>query len=142
VAEQDAIPVRVSQVLLIDGEDQQYIQLQEVLPEESDRTPRVLTMVIGRGEAREISRLLRQVPSLRPLTHELLESILEKLGGELREVVIHDLKEHTFFAELRIDHQGGSLAVDCRPSDAVALSLLASKPIFATEKVLASPPAD
>ena len=57
------------------------------------------------------------------------------LDGQLTEAVIHDLREHTYFAELHIESRGTTLRVDCRPSDAIALSLRASSPIFVMDNV-------
>ena len=131
--------VRLSRLVLVDHAEPQYLQLEEVTP---TAEPRQLTMVIGASEAREIQRCMQQVESPRPLTHELAFSLMEGLGGGLQEAVIHDLEEGTYFAELRLEKDGEILAVDCRPSDAVALTLRGTAPIFVTEQVWSAAASD
>ena len=78
-------------------------------------------------------------PPPRPLTHDLLKAVIEKLGGEVQDVVITRMVEHTYFAEVRIRNASGEvLAIDSRPSDAIALAVhhSPSKPIFVSEEVL------
>jgi bifunctional DNase/RNase len=79
---------------------------------------------------------VRNLPSPRPLTHDLVTNAIEQLGGEIQDVVISDLKEHTYFAKLRIRHEGELLEVDSRPSDAIALAVTAKVPIYVSEDVL------
>jgi bifunctional DNase/RNase len=62
--------------------------------------------------------------------------VIEELGGEVQDVIISDLKEHTYFAKLRVRHEGELVEVDCRPSDAIAVAVTARVPIFVNEEVL------
>ena len=62
-------------------------------------------------------------PRRRPLTHDLLVSVVEHMGGELQDIVISELREHTYFAKLRIRHDGELIEVDSRPSDAIAVAV-------------------
>src|SRR6266404_5397421 len=83
--------------------------------------------------------MLREVegePSPRPLTHDLVASVVEHLGGELQDIFISELRDHTYFAKLRIRQDGELIEVDSRPSDAIALAVTASVPIYVAEDVL------
>lgn len=123
---------RVSRLILVDGHEQQYLELSEASDALSKRS---LTMVIGRSAAVEITQCLKDEPSVRPMTHELAHALVEKLSGTVKETVIHELDQGTYFAELRIERDGDVFGIDCRPSDAIALSLRGSAPIYITEKV-------
>jgi len=70
------------------------------------------------------------------MTHDLLGSVIEAMGGRLAKVVVTDLKDHTFYASLVIDRGGEEVLVDARPSDAVALAVAGSTPIFVEDHVL------
>jgi bifunctional DNase/RNase len=70
------------------------------------------------------------------MTHDLLKSILEGLGVTVRQVVVNDLKDNTFFAVIELNHNGNVINIDARPSDAIALALRVNAPIFVTEKVV------
>ena len=74
----------------------------------------------------------------RPLTHDLIVNVVENLGGELQDVVISELKEHTYFARLRVRHQGELIEIDARPSDAIAVAVTCNPPlpIYVNEDVL------
>jgi uncharacterized protein len=98
---------------------------------------RLLPIYIGGPEATAIALALEgDVPS-RPLTHDLLRNVLIELGAEVVQVIITDLQEHTFFAELHLRVGGVTHVVSCRPSDAVALAVRAGTPLFAADQVLA-----
>lgn len=125
-------PARVSRLILVDGQDQQYLELQE---EREVGDPRKITMVIGRSAAVEIQKCLKREDDARPMTHELAYGLLQRLDGRIREMVIHELDHGTYFAELRVERGDEVFGVDCRPSDGIALSLRGSAPIFVTEKV-------
>ena len=79
---------------------------------------------------------LEDVKAKRPMTHDLLASLIDELGGEARRVVIRDLIENTFFAWIEIETSTGSHQIDSRPSDALALALRLELPIFVREDVL------
>jgi len=70
------------------------------------------------------------------LTHDLLASVIEHLGGELERIVVHDLRDHTFYAKLIIRRNGELIEVDSRPSDAIALGVASDTPIYVAESVL------
>src|SRR5246127_4786629 len=92
--------------------------------------------MIGIFEATSIDRRVKRLPSPRPLTHDLVTNVVESLGGELRDIYISELKDHTYFAKLRIRQNGEMTEVDCRPSDAIALAVTARVPIYVAEDVL------
>ena len=79
---------------------------------------------------------MKNTASPRPLTHDLVASVIENMGGELRDICISELKDHTYFAKLRIRLNGELVEVDSRPSDAIALAVTAKVPIYVSEEVL------
>jgi bifunctional DNase/RNase len=97
---------------------------------------RSFPIVIGIFEATSIDRRVKGMPSPRPLTHDLVASVIDNMGGELQDIVISELRDHTYFAKLRIRSNGELIEVDSRPSDAIALSVTAKVPIYVAEDVL------
>ncbi|MFZ5817095.1 MAG: bifunctional nuclease family protein [Bacillota bacterium] len=98
---------------------------------------RLLVMEVGLLEGRAIAIEAEGVKTPRPLTHELAHRLLEALNATLSQVVIHDFRDKTFFANLDLRTADGSeVLVDARPSDAIALALRTGAPIFATPEVL------
>ena len=98
---------------------------------------RTLTIVIGWNEVQAVDRFVKGVCPPRPLTHELLASLLTASGAVLDRVDVTELKEGTFYAVLRLTRADGSTVdVDARPSDALALATALSKPIFVAEAVI------
>ena len=97
---------------------------------------RVLPIYIGGPEAAAIALALDGEVPPRPLTHDLLRNVLVQLGAEVVQVVITDLQEHTFFAELHLRLGEVTHVVSCRPSDAVALAVRAGTPLYAADEVL------
>ncbi len=97
---------------------------------------KALPIWIGVFEAEAISRGLEDVVTLRPMTHDLMKQILNTFQVTLTRVVIHDLKENTFYANLYLSIDGKELIVDSRPSDAIALAVRVKAPIFVTESVI------
>ena len=99
---------------------------------------RAFPILIGIFEATSIDRRVKGIPAPRPLTHDLLVSVAEQLGGELHSVEISELKEHTYFAKLRIMHEGEMVQIDARPSDAIAVAVSCDPPlpIYVSEDVL------
>ena len=90
----------------------------------------------GLPEAAAIDRRVKKIPTPRPLTHDLLANVIRELDGELEKVVIHDLRNHTFYAKLVIRRDGQLMEVDSRPSDAIALIAATDTPIYVEESVL------
>ena len=95
-----------------------------------------LRTFIGIAEAFAIDRRLKGIGAPRPLTHDLLASAIEQLGGQLEKIIINDLREHTFFAKLLIRQDGQLIEIDSRPSDAIALGVASESPIYVEEHVL------
>ena len=97
---------------------------------------KALPIWIGVFEAEAISRGLEDVVTLRPMTHDLMKQILDTFQASLTRVVINDLRENTFYANLYLNVDGEELVVDSRPSDAIALAVRVKAPIFVTDSVL------
>lgn len=127
-----AIPMELTRVIVSKINDQQAIYLTE---KEGNRS---FPILIGEHEAQIINRRLLEDPPFRPMTHDLLRMAIHALGGEPQEVVITEMKDHTYFAVLRIDQNNQHLEIDCRPSDAIALAVHFDPPlpIFVEENVL------
>ncbi|NNM07174.1 MAG: bifunctional nuclease family protein [Gemmatimonadetes bacterium] len=106
-----------------------------VILEERDG-PRVLPIWIGPGEASAIAMQLADWSFSRPLTHDLLVSVLGGLGGSLERVIITEVVENTYFAEMIIRRNGTLISVDARPSDSIAVALRMGAKIFAEEALL------
>ena len=124
------VQMELRRIIISEVDDQQVIILKEV---DGDRS---FPIVIGIFEATSIDRRVRGLESPRPLTHDLITAVVEQMGGEVQDIVISDLKEHTYFAKLRIRQEGELVEVDCRPSDAIALAVTARVPIYVSEDVL------
>ncbi len=98
---------------------------------------RYLPIWIGAAEAAAIALSLQGVQTPRPMTHDLLKNILEDLGVTVQRIVVTELREGTFYATLDMQRNGDHHEVSSRPSDAIALAVRMSVPIFAAEDVLA-----
>jgi len=97
---------------------------------------RYLPIWIGPAEADAIAVRLQEVTVARPLTHDLMRSIIDTLGATVQYIVVNDLANDTFFARIMLQVDGRSLEIDSRPSDAIALAVRTQVPIFADEAVL------
>lgn len=95
-----------------------------------------LPIWIGISEAQAIASRIEGIDPPRPMTHDLLRSMVETLGAKVSKVVISDLKENTFFAALHVLQGDHEFVVDARPSDAIALALRVEAPIFVLQSVL------
>ncbi len=95
-----------------------------------------LPIWIGVFEANAIALRIEGVEPPRPMTHDLLKQVVEQLGALVEKIVISDLRESTFFAQIHLLHSNQSLIVDARPSDAIALALRAEAPIYVLRAVL------
>jgi bifunctional DNase/RNase len=107
-----------------------------VLLQETEGDARMLPIFIGQAEATAIALALEDVDTPRPMTHDLIRDLLVVLSGKLERVVITDLRDKTFFAELHITVAGAKQIVSCRPSDALAIAVRTESPIFAEDKVV------
>lgn len=126
------VEMKLSRIIISEINEQQVIYLKEVGGE------RQFPILIGIFEATSIDRRVKSDKPQRPLTHDLLVAIVDALGGELDSVVINDLREHTYFAKLRIRVDGELIEIDSRPSDAIAVAVTCNPrlPIYVSEEVL------
>jgi bifunctional DNase/RNase len=99
-------------------------------------TERYLPIWIGAAEADAIAVKLQDVSVPRPLTHDLLRSVVDVLGASVNSIIVSDLKNDTFYARILLNVDGGVVEVDSRPSDALALAVRTEVPIYAEEAVL------
>jgi hypothetical protein len=127
-----SVEMELSRIIISEVNDQQVVYLKEV---EGDRT---FPILIGLFEATSIDRRVKASPTPRPLTHDLLVAAVELMGGEFQDVIIAELKEHTYYATLRVEKEGEVVEIDARPSDAIAIAITCepSLPIYVAEEVL------
>lgn len=125
--------MELSRVLVSDLDDQQAMYLREV------GGLRMFPILIGPFEAQAINRQLLEEEPFRPMTHQLLKNVIAALGGVIVEVMITEMKDHTYFAVLKVRTGETVHDVDCRPSDAIAMAVHYSPTllIYVAEKVLA-----
>ncbi len=124
-------------IMITETGDHQIIVLKE-----SDGA-RAFPIVIGFFEAAAIDRRLKGHVLPRPMTHDLLDGVIEAMGGRLDRIIVTNLKDHTFYANLVIERNGDQIFVDSRPSDAIALAAANETPIYVEDHVLeevAGPP--
>ena len=124
------VQMALKRIIINEISEQQHIELREVEGE------RRFTIVIGIFEATSIERRVKKIAAPRPLTHDLLVSIVVEMGGELRDIYINELRDGTYFAKLRVAKDGEILEIDCRPSDAIAAAVTADCPIYVAEDVI------
>ncbi|MBQ73028.1 MAG: hypothetical protein CMJ67_09015 [Planctomycetaceae bacterium] len=124
------VPVNISRLLIREMADSQFVTLQEV---EGSRS---FPIAIGLNEAFAIERRMNGTVPPRPQTHDLLDSILASMDAKLVRIEIHDLDAGTFHARLVLEHEGRSITVDSRPSDALALGVASDTPVFVEDAVI------
>ncbi len=126
------VAMELSRIIISEINDQQLIYLKEIDGQ------RAFPIVIGLYEAVSIQRHVKGEETPRPLTHDLLVGTVEALGGEFQDVVISELREHTYYAKLRVRHDGELVEIDSRPSDAIAVAVTCDPPlpIYVAEDVL------
>jgi bifunctional DNase/RNase len=124
--------MELARIIISEVNEQQVVYLREV------DGPRAFPILIGLYEAASINRHVKREDSQRPLTHDLLRNAIEELGGELQDVVINNLQDHTYFALLRVKRDGELIEIDSRPSDAIALAVQFKPPlpIYVDDSVL------
>ncbi len=105
-----------------------------ILKDEAEE--RVLPIWVGIFEANAIALRIEDIETPRPMTHDLLRNLIESLQANVRKIVVTDLKDNTYFAQIHLDVDGGSQAIDARPSDAIALALRTEAPIYVEQDVL------
>ena len=126
------VEMRLSRIIISEINDNQIVFLKEV---DGDRQ---LPILIGIFEATSIDKRVKDIPRPRPLTHDLLVGIVETMGAELDSVLISELRDHTYFANLRLKFEGELIEIDSRPSDAIAVAVTCEPPlpIYVNEDVL------
>jgi bifunctional DNase/RNase len=97
---------------------------------------RFLPILIGPFEATAIALALEGTAVPRPLSHDLMRSLLETMHAKLEQIVIHDIKDSTFFAKLIVRTNGETQEIDARPSDGIALALRMQAPIFVSDRIV------
>ena len=125
-----AVRMELSRILIRETDDMHIVELREMDGQ------RVFPIVIGLNEAAAIERRLMGQRPPRPLTHELLASVIEHLNAKMEKILICDLKKSTFFARIYLRHDGELIDIDSRPSDAIALGIANEVPIYVSEQVL------
>jgi hypothetical protein len=123
------VEVELSRIIINETSDQQIIVLKE------RHGTRGFPIVIGIVEIFAIDRRLKGIKPPRPMTHDLLASVIDNLGAKIERIVIDDLRNHTFFAKIHLSVNGRTVEVDSRPSDAIALCAATEAPIFVADHV-------
>src|SRR6185295_15247982 len=126
----DLVPMAVTGLMLDPSSNVPIVILRDL-----DRTL-FLPIWIGIAEAQAIALRMEGVATPRPLTHDLLLQMCQRLGGSIEKIVISDLREGTFFAEIHLAPEETKRILDARPSDAIALALRAEAPIYVRRAVL------
>jgi uncharacterized protein len=124
------IEVELSRIIINEESDQQLIVLKECKGERS------IPIVIGIVEIFAIDRRLKGHMPPRPLTHDLLASVIDALDASIEKIVINDLTDHIFYARIHLLHGEKRIEIDSRPSDAIAVGVALQAPIFVAEHVL------
>ena len=123
------VEVELSRIIINETSDQQIIVLKE------RHGARAFPIVIGIVEIFAIDRRLKGIQPPRPMTHDLLASVIEHVGAKVERIVIDDLREHTFYAKIHLRMNGRTVKIDSRPSDAIALCAAIDAPIFVADHV-------
>ncbi|MHC4456548.1 MAG: bifunctional nuclease family protein [Planctomycetota bacterium] len=121
--------VELSRIIINETSDQQIIVLKE------RKGKRSFPIVIGIVEIFAIDRRLKGIQPPRPMTHDLLDSVIQHLGAKIEKIVINDLLNHTFYAKIHLILDGRTIQIDSRPSDAIALGVASNAPIYVAEHV-------
>jgi hypothetical protein len=126
------VEVRIRGLMLDPSTNMPIVVLKDVASET------VMPIWVGVFEANAIALEIEKLAALRPMTHDLTKSLIHHLNGSLEKVVITELRDDTFFAVLWMRQENETIAVDARPSDAIALALRADCPIYVSEQVMQS----
>jgi bifunctional DNase/RNase len=124
------IEVRIRGLMMDPSTNMPIVVLKDV------KSEAVMPIWVGIFEANAIALEIEKMAAARPMTHDLTRNLVRHLNGQLEKVVITELKEDTFYAILCLKQGDEPIAVDARPSDAIALALRADCPIFVAEKVM------
>ena len=117
--------------LVVDPISKMHIVVLEDLNSE-----RMLPIWIGVFEANAIALKIENIATPRPMTHDLLKSFLDELNISIEKIVVNDVRDNTFFAQIHCRNKGQTITIDSRPSDAIALALRAEAPIFVENEVV------
>ena len=128
----DTVPVELAKLVISELREEQVIVLKET------NGSRSFPIVIGLNEAAAIDRGVRGIQAARPMTHDLVRNVIDGLKAKLQSVVITDIKNSTFFANLILKRNGSDITIDSRPSDAIAIGLRMEAPLYARESLLAA----
>lgn len=123
------VEVELSRIIIDEASDQQVIVLKE------KNGQRSLPIVIGIVEIMAIERRLKKMITLRPLTHDLLDNVIESLGASIEKIVVNDIQNHTYYATIYLSVDGKKIEVDSRPSDAIALAVASPIPLYVADHV-------
>ena len=123
------VEAELSRIIINETSDQQII----VLKERDGK--RSFPIVIGIVEIFAIDRRLKGIKLPRPMTHDLLDDVIENLGANIEKIVINDLRNHTFYAKIYLSSNSQTVKIDSRPSDAIALGVASNAPIYVAEHV-------
>ncbi|RKY04638.1 MAG: bifunctional nuclease family protein [Planctomycetota bacterium] len=123
------LEAELSRIIINEMSDQQVIVLKERHGERS------FPIVIGIVEIFAIDRRLKGIKPARPMTHDLLADVIENLDARIEKIVISDLRHHVFYARIHLGLNGRTIEIDSRPSDAIALGVATSAPIFVADHV-------
>lgn len=126
------VPMALARIVIVDSDEEKMSMI--VLGEVDGE--RAFPILIGMNEAYAIDRRIKGIEVPRPMTHDLIVSLLDKLGCDLERIVISELRESTFYAKLVLRRNGELVEIDARPSDAIAVGAGTSTPIFVDEAVL------
>ncbi len=126
------VQMKLARIVIVDTEEDKMSMI--VLQEDDGK--RAFPILIGVNEAYAIDRRLRGEVPIRPLTHELIDRVIDQLDCELERIVIHELRDSTFYAKLVLRRNGELIEVDSRPSDAIAVGAGSDAPIFVDESIL------
>ena len=119
----------LSRIIINEMSDQQVIVLKE------RHGTRSFPIVIGIVEIFAIDRRLKGIKPARPMTHDLLASVIENLGAQIQKIVVSDLRHHVFYARIHLNLNGRTIEIDSRPSDAIALGVATETPIYVADHV-------
>ena len=123
------VEVELSRIIINEASDQQIIVLKE------RNGHRSFPIVIGIVEIFAIDRRLKGIKAPRPMTHDLLDSVIRGFNAKVEKIVIDDLRNHTFYAKIHLSSNGKTVKIDSRPSDAIALGTATKAPIYVAEHV-------
>ncbi len=122
--------------VIVDSIRVSLVSQQRIVVLREKGSDRQLVIWIGHAEADSITLKLQGHEVPRPMTHDLLNNVIQELGAKLEYIHIHDLRDDTYFALLVLDQKGQRLEIDARPSDSIALAIRAQAPIFVAESIM------